>query len=99
MTPPALSPLRLLFALTMGFGAAAAQTAQPVINSPLATSGTVARRLDYTLTATNHPTRFNIGPLPKGLFTDVVTGEIGGNPIAPGVTSVEVSANNASGAG
>ena len=69
------------------------------INSVLAVNGTVGTGLNYTLTGTNTPSSFNIGKLPAGLIANTTSGAISGTPTVEGVTSLSVSANNATGAG
>jgi len=69
------------------------------INSVLAVNGTVGTGLNYTLTGTNTPSSFNIGKLPAGLTANTTSGAISGTPTVEGVTSLSVSANNATGAG
>lgn len=69
------------------------------INSTLAASGNVSSPFSYSLTGTNTPTSFNIGTLPAGLTGNTTTGVITGTPTTTGVSSVIVSANNATGTG
>jgi len=71
----------------------------PAINSTLAANGNVSAAFNYNFSATPAATSFNIGPLPAGLTANTTTGAISGIPTATGVTSVSVSANNATGTG
>jgi hypothetical protein len=71
----------------------------PVITSAATGSGTVGQAFSYTLTASNTPTSFNVGPLPAGLSANLQTGAISGTPTLPGTYAVAVSANSAAGTG
>ena len=71
----------------------------PVISSALAASGTAGSAFNYLVTASNAPTSFNVGALPGGLTFNSLTSAIAGNPATAGVTSVTLSATNATGAG
>lgn len=53
----------------------------------------------YQLTATNSPTSFTVGTLPNGLSYAAQTQQITGTPTAVGTSTVNVTANNAVGAG
>lgn len=71
----------------------------PAITSSLTASGTVAEAFTYTLTASNDPTSFNVdeAALPPGVTRSGAT--LSGTPSQSGSFNVEVSANNANGAG
>lgn len=71
----------------------------PAITSPLAASGIVGLAFSSAIQASNSPTSFNVGALPAGLTVNAATGLISGTPTAAGVTSVALSANNATGTG
>jgi hypothetical protein len=71
----------------------------PGITSASTATGTVGTAFSYTLTASNSPVSYNVGPLPAGLRADTTTGALSGTPTTAGVTTVTVSANNASGTG
>ena len=64
-------------------------------------TSTAAVGVAYTYTATASPaaTSFNISGLPSGLTANTATGVISGTPAAAAVSSVSLSANNATGTG
>lgn len=70
-----------------------------VITSAATRSATVGQAFTFTLTASNTPTSFNVGPLPPGLSANLLTGALSGTPTAPGTFPIAVSANNAGGTG
>lgn len=70
----------------------------PVITSPLASTATVGTAFSYQVTATGTPTGFGATGLPSGL-TMTASGTISGTPTAAGVSSITLSATNASGTG
>jgi hypothetical protein len=70
----------------------------PVITSPGSASGTVGASFDYTITASNNPTRFAISPsLPPGLVININTGQISGTPTTEGTFNVTMRATNDAG--
>ena len=71
----------------------------PAITSALTATGTLNTAFSYSITATNTPTSYNATNLPAGLSVNTATGVISGTPIAPGTTSVTISATNAGGTG
>jgi hypothetical protein len=71
----------------------------PVITSPGTASGSAGKPFSYQITATNNPASYSASPLPSGLNLNASTGRISGTPVAPGATSVTISATNASGTG
>jgi ELWxxDGT repeat protein len=71
----------------------------PAITSATAASGITDVPFSYTITASNTPTSFEATGLPSGLSVNTTTGAISGTPTAPGVSSVTISATNASGTG
>ncbi len=71
----------------------------PVISSSATASGNVSSAFSYASAASNTPTSFNVGALPAGLVVNTSTGAISGTPTTAGVTSVTLSANNATGTG
>ena len=69
------------------------------ITSSLTASGTAGTAFSYTITASNSPSTYNVGPLPTGLQADIGSGVISGRPTNAGTTNVTISANNAVGTG
>lgn len=69
----------------------------PDINSPLSATGQIGVLFNYQITASNTPNAFVATGLPAGLEIDAVTGAIRGTPVAPGSTSVTITAANAVG--
>ena len=70
----------------------------PVITSATTAPGTVGTVFTtYTITATGTPTSFTASPLPAGLVLNSSTGAITGTPTAAGITSVVLTATNATG--
>ena len=70
----------------------------PVITSATTAPGTVGTVFTtYTITATGSPTSFTASPLPAGLVLNSSTGAITGTPTAAGITSVVLTATNATG--
>jgi hypothetical protein len=77
----------------------AAPGASPVITSAHTASATAGSAFNYQITASNVPTGFNATGLPAGLTVDTTTGAISGTPTTAGVSTVSISAGNASGSG
>jgi Subtilase family/Lamin Tail Domain/Bacterial Ig domain/Putative Ig domain/IPT/TIG domain len=73
--------------------------AAPVISSATAASGAVSQAFSYQIAASNTPTSFAAIGLPAGLTVNTSTGLISGAPTAAGVSSVTISATNATGTG
>jgi hypothetical protein len=71
----------------------------PVITSSLSASATQGVPFSYQITATNSPTSFNATGLPGGLSVNTSTGFITGTPTTVAVSTVSISATNASGTG
>ena len=73
--------------------------AAPVITSATTASGTVGSPFSYQITATNSPTSYGATGLPAGLSMNTGTGLISGTPTAPGTSTINLSATDASGTG
>ena len=73
--------------------------ALPIISSSATVSGSVGRTFSYAIAASNTPTSFNVGALPAGLVVNPSTGAISGTPTTAGITTVTLSATNATGTG
>ena len=71
----------------------------PVISSALTLAAPLSASVSYQIAASNKPTSFNAVGLPAGLTVDTVAGLISGTPTVAGVSSVTLSAINASGTG
>ncbi len=71
----------------------------PVITSALSAAGMIGTALSYQITADNSPTSFSAAGLPAGLSVSSGTGLISGTPATIGISSVTISAANASGTG
>jgi large repetitive protein len=71
----------------------------PTITSPTSASGTVGVAFDYQIAASQNPTSFGAMGLPAGLSIDPTGGAITGTPTTAGISSVTISASNASGSG
>lgn len=71
----------------------------PSITNGLNAFGLVDQVFSHTITATNSPTNFDVGPLPAGLIVNPSTGEISGTPTSTGSFPVSVLPTNASGNG
>ncbi len=81
------------FTLTLTVGSVS------VVSSATTASGTVGASFSYSITGSNTLTSFNVGSLPGGLTANTTSGLISGTPTLAGVTSVTLSANNATGTG
>ncbi|NDC74766.1 hypothetical protein EBZ70_05665 [bacterium] len=77
----------------------AGQPAAPVISSATTASGTVSQAFSYQIAASNTPTSFAATGLPAGLSVNTATGLISGTPTTAAVSSVTISATNATGTG
>jgi uncharacterized delta-60 repeat protein len=73
--------------------------AAPVITSLLAANGVETAPFSYQITASNTPSSYGASGLPAGLSVDAGTGLITGTPTGNGVSSVIISATNATGTG
>jgi hypothetical protein len=71
----------------------------PVISSSTTAAGSVGADFTYTITASGSPTSFGATGLPSGVTVNPVTGIISGVPTQAGTFLVQLSANNAGGAG
>ena len=71
----------------------------PTITSPTSASGMVGAAFSYQITASQNPTSFGATGLPDGLSIDTTAGTISGTPTTAGISSVTISASNASGSG
>jgi hypothetical protein len=69
------------------------------ITSPTTSTAAVGLAYTYTVTASPAATSFNVSGLPAGLSANTTTGAITGTPTVAGVSSVSLSANNATGSG
>jgi hypothetical protein len=103
VTPILASTRQYWVRVSNAFGTAQSQTvtvtvlpAIPVINSSLNVSAPVGQLFRYRITATHTPTAFTATPLPDGITLDPATGWISGLPTTAGVTSVALTAANAS---
>ncbi len=70
-----------------------------VITSSNTAVGAVGVAFTYTATANPAATSFNITGLPAGLTANTTTGVISGTPTVAGTSSINLSANNATGTG
>jgi hypothetical protein len=77
----------------------AGQPAAPVISSATTASGTVSQAFSYQIAASNTPVSFAATGLPAGLSVNSATGLISGTPTTAAVSSVTISATNATGTG
>ncbi len=73
--------------------------AAPVISSALVATGIVGTAFTYTITGSNTPTTYNATGLPVGLTVNTTTGVISGFPTVFGISSIAISATNATGTG
>jgi len=73
--------------------------AAPAVTSSLTDTATTGDSFTYSITASNHPTRFLATGLPAGLSVNTSTGVISGIPIGSGTFSIPISASNSSGEG
>jgi hypothetical protein len=69
----------------------------PSITSSLTTIATQGDSFTYTITASQHPTRYGVSGLPTGLTLNSSTGVISGVPTTHGVTDILISASNGAG--
>ena len=70
----------------------------PVITSAANASGVVNKVFNYSITATNNPTRFDATGLPAGLSINPYIGAISGYLLTGGTFTVRLSASNPGGA-
>jgi len=70
-----------------------------VITSPTTATGATGLAFTYNTTADPAATSFNISGLPAGLTANTTSGVISGTPTVAGVSSISLSANNATGSG
>lgn len=73
--------------------------AAPVLSSATSASGTVGQAFSYQIVASNTPTSFAATGLPAGLRVNTATGLISGTPTSAALSSVTISATNATGTG
>ena len=73
--------------------------AAPTVTSAPTSTGTAGTAYSYQMAASNTPTSYNAAGLPAGLSLNSSTGLISGTATVPGVYTVSLSANNASGTG
>ena len=71
----------------------------PVISSAATASGVVGTAFSYQIAASGSPTSYSATGLPAGLTVNATSGVISGTPMAAGVWTVAVGANNVAGAG
>ncbi|MEQ1517636.1 MAG: autotransporter domain-containing protein, partial [Usitatibacteraceae bacterium] len=71
----------------------------PVITSAATAAGAATQAFNYQIAASGAPTSFGATGLPAGLSVNTTTGAISGVPVAAGVSTVTVTATNASGTG
>jgi DNA/RNA endonuclease G (NUC1) len=69
----------------------------PVISGPLTATAAVGVDFNYQITASNNPATYLASGLPAGLSLDPLTGLISGSPTKVGVSTVSITASNASG--
>lgn len=81
--------------LTIAIYASAPPT--PVITSPSTAAGAIGTAFNYTITATNTPTRYLAVGLPAGLKTDPATPDIKGIPQVSGAFNITLEAGNRAG--
>ncbi len=73
------------------------QAPPPVITSAASASGRVGTAFSFTVAATNGPNTYTSSTLPAGLTLNGASGAITGTPTTAGVTTVTITATNASG--
>jgi hypothetical protein len=71
----------------------------PVISSAANATAVAGRSFSYQITASNSPASYGASVLPAGLSVDSASGLISGMPAAAGISSITLSATNASGTG
>src|SRR6266576_5796171 len=71
----------------------------PVITSPATATATVGQVFAYQLTAANGPTSYTAAPVPQGMTFDGASGMLGGTPMTPGTTQIQLRASNSFGTG
>lgn len=69
----------------------------PVISGPFTATAALGVAFNYQITASNTPTTYLASGLPAGLTLDPLTGLISGSPTEVGVSTVSITASNASG--
>ena len=69
----------------------------PVISGPFTAMAALGVAFNYQITASNTPTTYLASGLPAGLTLDPLTGLISGTPTESGVSTVSITASNASG--
>ena len=73
--------------------------AAPTVSSSPTDNAIAGTGYSYQIVASNSPASYNATGLPAGLSLNSAAGVISGTPTVPGVYSISLSANNASGAG
>jgi hypothetical protein len=71
----------------------------PIINASAPPVGQVGQVLSYQIVASNSPTSYTASGLPSGFVLDPIAGVISGLPTTVGVSTINVTATNASGSG
>src|SRR5205814_1094974 len=71
----------------------------PVITSPATARTTVGQLFAYQITAANGPTSYTAAPVPQGMMFDGASGILGGTPMTPGTTQIQLTASNSFGTG
>jgi large repetitive protein len=73
--------------------------AAPSITSAATATGTVGAAFSYQIVGSQAPTSFGAAGLPAGLSVNTTTGLISGTPTTAGMSSIIISASNATGTG
>jgi len=71
----------------------------PVITSSATATATVGQLFAYQITAANGPTSNTAAPVPQGMTFDGISGMLGGTPMTPGTTQIQLTASNSFGTG